>query len=70
MQPFQYAEEIHFWHDGKPYFGYMQRSFNKEGAPMHMESGYLRYSDFTDDASLKTFSDLFIKGFAQTICWR
>lgn len=40
---FAYEEESRFWHAGKPWIGYEQRTWNPETkAPMHAETGYWR----------------------------
>lgn len=40
---FDYEEEARFWHVGRPFLAYSQRTWNPEsGAPMHSEMGYLR----------------------------
>jgi hypothetical protein len=43
IQPFGYAEEIRFWHLGKPFLLYTQRTQSlDDGRPLHSEMGYLR----------------------------
>jgi len=43
IKPFEYGEEIKFWHSGKPCILYNQVTWNLEtGQPLHSESGYLR----------------------------
>jgi hypothetical protein len=40
---FDYDEDLRFWHTGRPWIGYEQRTRNLEsGAPMHSELGYWR----------------------------
>ncbi len=43
IQPFRYREEIRFWHTGKAFLAYTQRTEAAEdGRPLHAEMGYLR----------------------------
>ncbi len=43
IDDFEYEEEVRFWHVGRPYLAYAQRTWAPEtGAPMHMETGYWR----------------------------
>lgn len=43
IENFIYAEELSFWHTGRPWLGFLQRTWSPEsGAPMHSESGYWR----------------------------
>ena len=43
IENFDYREELTFWHTGRPWLGYLQRTWSLEtGAPMHSESGYWR----------------------------
>ena len=40
---FSYREETSFWHSGKPWLGYLQRTWSLEDdTPMHSEAGYWR----------------------------
>ena len=43
IQPFQYGEELRFWHVGKPFVAFAQRTWAlDDGRPLHGEAGYLR----------------------------
>lgn len=43
---FTYREETSFWHSGRPWIGYLQRTWSLEhDTPMHSESGYWRPTD-------------------------
>ena len=43
VDDFTYREESTFWHAGKPWLGYMQRTWSLEDdSPMHTETGYWR----------------------------
>jgi hypothetical protein len=52
IKSFEYGEEIIFTHVGKPFIYYYQKTWNLEtGAPMHSESGYIRFPS-SDKAEL------------------
>lgn len=43
ISSFEYLEEVHFGHVGRPFLTYMQRTRSADGSrPMHSETGYLR----------------------------
>jgi len=43
VEPFGYTEESVFWHVGKPFIGYTQRTWTRtDGRPSHTETGYWR----------------------------
>lgn len=44
IDPFEYTEEVTFTDVGKPFLLYEQRTWSPKGAPMHVETGYLRVS--------------------------
>ena len=41
ITPFEYDEELRFWHVGKPWVGYEQRT-RIDGSPSHSETGFWR----------------------------
>ncbi len=43
IEDFTYGEEVTFWHAGKPWIGYAQRTWSLDkGIPMHAEMGFWR----------------------------
>lgn len=43
IDDFEYAEEVRFWHYGRPVLAYSQRTWSRAtGAPMHSEMGFWR----------------------------
>ncbi|GAB2549417.1 peroxynitrite isomerase [Nocardia heshunensis] len=43
IESFEYLEEVHFGHVGRPFLTYRQRTRAADGSrPMHSETGYLR----------------------------
>ncbi len=43
IQPFRYREEVRFWHTGKAFLAYTQRTeAAADGRALHAEMGYLR----------------------------
>lgn len=44
IEPFEYTDEVRFADIGKPFLVYTQRTWNRDGQTMHVESGYLRVS--------------------------
>ena len=43
IQPFAYGEEVRFWHVGKPFVAYSQRTWAlDDDRPLHAEMGYWR----------------------------
>ena len=43
IENFEYGEEVTFWHTGRPWLGYLQRTWSLANvAPMHSESGFWR----------------------------
>ncbi len=50
IDAFRYLEEVQFWHVGKPFLGYHQRTRHPDtGLPMHTESGFWRVVSDLDD---------------------
>ena len=45
IDPFEYIEEVTFAEVGKPFLAYAQKTWSPAGAPMHVETGYLRVID-------------------------
>jgi THAP4-like, heme-binding beta-barrel domain len=43
IEPFRYGEEVRFWHVGKPFVAFAQRTWALDDRrPLHAEAGYLR----------------------------
>ncbi len=43
IAPFGYGEEVRFWHVGKPFLAYSQRTWALDnGRPLHSEAGFWR----------------------------
>ncbi len=42
IESFAYEEETRFWHVGRPFLAYAQRTWSLSGAPLHSETGYWR----------------------------
>jgi hypothetical protein len=43
ISPFRYGEEVRFWHVGKPFLAYAQRTWSlDDDRPLHGETGYWR----------------------------
>lgn len=47
INPFEYTEEVTFAEVGKPFLVYTQKTWSPAGAPMHVETGYVRVNDGT-----------------------
>jgi hypothetical protein len=45
ISDFTYEEEVRFWHTGKPFLVYTQRTWGPDGTPLHSEMGYWRPQD-------------------------
>jgi hypothetical protein len=45
IEDFSYREELVFGHGGKPFLTYAQRTWSSTGAPLHVETGYIRCPD-------------------------
>jgi hypothetical protein len=46
IESFSYGEEVRFWHNGKPFLAYSQRTWDPDtDAPRHGEMGYWRPLD-------------------------
>lgn len=43
IERFDYREDVRFWHVGKPFLAYAQRTWSLgDGSPLHSETGYWR----------------------------